>query len=46
MCLQLRRAGAVAITKAVAGTAGFKSLELDENEVSEAAVDDIKVGSP
>ena len=41
--VQLRRAGAVAITKAVAAKASFQSLDLDSNEISEAAVDDIKV---
>lgn len=41
--MQMRRAGAVGIAKAVADKADFKSLELDGNEISEAAVDDIKV---
>lgn len=42
-CLQLRRAGAVAITKAIVDKTSLESLELDDNEISEAAVDDIKV---
>ena len=43
LCLQLRRAGAIAITKAIADKPGFQSLDLDSNEISEAAVDDIEV---
>ena len=43
LCLQLRRAGAMAVTKAVAGKDKFESLNLDANAISEAAVDDIKV---
>ena len=44
--MQLRRAGAMAMTKAIADKAQFEFLNLDANEISEAAVDDIKVNLP
>lgn len=41
--LQVRRAGALAVTKAVADKAQLELLDLDANEISDSAVDDIKV---
>lgn len=40
---QVRRAGALAVTKAVADKAQLELLDLDANEISDSAVDDIKV---
>ena len=40
---QVRRAGAVAVTKAVADKAQLELLDLDGNEISDSAIDDIKV---
>ena len=39
----MRRAGALAVTKAVADKAQLELLDLDANEISDSAVDDIKV---
>ena len=41
-CLQIRRAGAVAVTKAVADKQQLQLLDLDANEIPETAVDTIK----
>ncbi len=41
--MQIRRAGALAVTKAVADKAQLESLDLDANEISDSAIDDIKV---
>lgn len=40
---QVRRAGAVAVSKAVADKAQLELLDLDGNEISDSAIDDIKV---
>ena len=39
----MRRGGALAVTKAVADKAQLELLDLDANEISDSAVDDIKV---
>ena len=41
--IQVRRAGGLAVTKAVADKAQLELLDLDANEISDSAVDDIKV---
>ena len=43
---QLRRGGACALAKACAGKPGLQLLALDENEISDAGVDALKVRSP
>ena len=43
LTLQVRRAGALAVSKAVADKTQLELLDLDANEISDAAVDDIKV---
>ena len=45
MCgrLQVRRAGAVAVTKAVADHTQLELLDLDANEIPDSAIDNIKV---
>ncbi len=43
---QIRGRGALAITKAVAQLPQLTSLQLDENEMSEAAIEKIKVCDP
>ena len=41
--LQVRRAGAVAVTKAVADHTQLELLDLDANEIPDSAIDNIKV---
>ena len=41
--LQVRRAGALAVTKAVADQQQLEMLDLDANEIPDSAIDDIKV---
>lgn len=41
--LQVRRAGALAVTKAVADKQQLEMLDLDANEIPDSAIDDIKV---
>lgn len=45
MCgyLQVRRAGALAVTKAVADHTQLELLDLDANEIPDSAIDNIKV---
>ena len=43
LLFQVRRAGALAVTKAVVDKAQLELLDLDANEISDGAVDDIKV---
>ena len=42
---QVRRAGALAVAKAVADKPQLEMLDLDANEIPETAVDNIKVNS-
>ena len=46
LLLQIRRAGAVAVTKAVADKQQLELLDLDANEIPETAIDSIKVYTP
>jgi len=41
--LQVRRAGALAVTKAVADKQQLDMLDLDANEIPDSAIDDLKV---
>ncbi len=41
--LQVRRAGALAVTKAVADKQQLEMLDLDANEIPDSAIDDVKV---
>lgn len=43
---QLKRGGACALAKACADKPGLALLALDENEISEAGIDALKVGGP
>lgn len=44
MCMQIKRAGAAAIARAVSHSkTTFKSLALDENEISDAGIVSVKV---
>jgi len=43
---QIRRAGALAVAKAVAAAAELRLLALDANEISEAGLDALKVARP
>ena len=41
--MQIGRLGAVALAKAVAGAANLERFDLDENQISEGGVDQVKV---
>lgn len=41
--MQIGRLGAVALAKAVAGAAHLERFDLDENQISEGGIDQVKV---
>ena len=43
--MQVRRAGALAVARALQDKEGLQLLALDENEISDAAIDDMKVSA-
>ena len=43
--MQVRRAGAMAVARALQDKEGLQLLALDDNEISDAAIDDMKVSA-